>query len=168
MPKNLGVDTFPDPIRHFGAPWRPFWILLAVRRCRRWASAPFAVRLVFSYINIEKVWHSILHSATNDCVKDDERKRNCMVVTCKVLALIDNYFPQSCIFTTSKKFWWKFSSLLTGWFLPDWIKCAEQCSWHPHIWSAAAGHTYDQWWCGGTTDHIFVISTSSWDTLVIT
>ena len=35
MPKNLGVDTFPDPVRHFGAPWRPFWILQAVRRCRR-------------------------------------------------------------------------------------------------------------------------------------
>ena len=25
-PKNLGVDTFPDPVGHFGAPWRPFWI----------------------------------------------------------------------------------------------------------------------------------------------
>ena len=33
MPKNLGVDTFPDPVRHFWAPWRPFWILQAVRRC---------------------------------------------------------------------------------------------------------------------------------------
>ena len=43
---NLGIDTFPDPIGHFGAPWRPFWILQAVRRCRRWASAPFAARLV--------------------------------------------------------------------------------------------------------------------------
>ena len=29
MPKNLGVDTFPDPVRHFGAPWRPLWILQA-------------------------------------------------------------------------------------------------------------------------------------------
>ena len=46
MPKNLGVDTFPDPVCHFGAPWRPFWILQAVRRCRRWASAPCAARLV--------------------------------------------------------------------------------------------------------------------------
>ena len=27
VPKNLGVDTFPDPVGHFGAPWRPFWIL---------------------------------------------------------------------------------------------------------------------------------------------
>ena len=25
-PKNLGVDTFPDPVVHFGAPWWPFWI----------------------------------------------------------------------------------------------------------------------------------------------
>ena len=49
-PKNLGVDTFPDPLRHFGAPWRPFWILQAVRRCRRLASAPFAARLVLSGI----------------------------------------------------------------------------------------------------------------------
>ena len=47
MAKNIGVDTFPDPVRHFGAPWRPFWILQAVRRCRRWARAPFAARLVF-------------------------------------------------------------------------------------------------------------------------
>ena len=47
MPKNLGVDTFPDPVRHFGVPWQPFWILQAVRRCRRWVSAPFAARLVF-------------------------------------------------------------------------------------------------------------------------
>ena len=50
MPKNLGVDTFPDPVRNFGAPWRPFWILQAVRRCRRWASAPGAARLVFVFI----------------------------------------------------------------------------------------------------------------------
>ena len=49
-PKNLGVHTFPDPLCHFGAPWRPFWILQAVRRCRRLASAPFAARLVFRKI----------------------------------------------------------------------------------------------------------------------
>ena len=47
MPQNLGVDTCPDPVGHFGAHWRPFWILQAVRRCRRWASAPGATRLVF-------------------------------------------------------------------------------------------------------------------------
>ena len=35
MPKNLRVDTFPDPVGHFGAPWRPYWILQAVWRCRR-------------------------------------------------------------------------------------------------------------------------------------
>ena len=39
MPKN--------PLCYFGAPWWPFWILQAVRRCRRLASAPFATRLVF-------------------------------------------------------------------------------------------------------------------------
>ena len=50
MPKNLGVDTFPDPVGHFGAHWWPFWILQAVRRCRRWASAPGAARLVFYLI----------------------------------------------------------------------------------------------------------------------
>ena len=27
--------TFPDPAGRFGAPWWPFWILQAVRRCRR-------------------------------------------------------------------------------------------------------------------------------------
>ena len=40
--KNLfskSVVTFPDPVSHFGAPWRPYWILQALRRCRRWASA---------------------------------------------------------------------------------------------------------------------------------
>ena len=26
MANNLGLDPFPDPIGHFGAPWRPFWI----------------------------------------------------------------------------------------------------------------------------------------------
>ena len=36
-----------DLLCHFGAPWRPFWILQAVRRCRRLASTPFAARLVF-------------------------------------------------------------------------------------------------------------------------
>ena len=25
-----GVDTFPDPVGHFEAPWRPFWILQVV------------------------------------------------------------------------------------------------------------------------------------------
>ena len=25
-PKNPGVDTFSDPVGHFGALWRPFWI----------------------------------------------------------------------------------------------------------------------------------------------
>ena len=43
IPENLGVDTFPDPIGHFGASW---WILQVVRRCRQWASAPGAARLV--------------------------------------------------------------------------------------------------------------------------
>ena len=42
--KNLGVDTFPDPVGHFGAPMRQYWIW---RRCRWWASAPLAARLVF-------------------------------------------------------------------------------------------------------------------------
>ena len=27
MANNLGLDPFPDPVGHFGAPWRPFWIL---------------------------------------------------------------------------------------------------------------------------------------------
>ena len=47
MANNLGLDPFPDPVGHFGGPWRPFWILQAVRRCRRWASAPGVTRLVF-------------------------------------------------------------------------------------------------------------------------
>ena len=25
MPKNLRVDTFPNPVGHFGAPWKPFF-----------------------------------------------------------------------------------------------------------------------------------------------
>ena len=25
MPKNLGVDTFPDPVGHFGAHWHAVW-----------------------------------------------------------------------------------------------------------------------------------------------
>ena len=35
MPNNLGLDPFSDPFGHFGAPWWPFWVLQAVRRCRR-------------------------------------------------------------------------------------------------------------------------------------
>ena len=31
MPKNLGVDTFPDPVGHFEATWWPFWILQALQ-----------------------------------------------------------------------------------------------------------------------------------------
>ena len=45
-PKKHWVHHFLDPVGHFGAPWRPFWILQAVRCCRRWASAPYAARLV--------------------------------------------------------------------------------------------------------------------------
>ena len=26
MANNLGLDPFPEPVGHFGAPWRPFWI----------------------------------------------------------------------------------------------------------------------------------------------
>ena len=32
--ERLGVDTFPDPVGPFWAPWCPFWILKAVRNCR--------------------------------------------------------------------------------------------------------------------------------------
>ena len=46
MANKLRLDPFPDPVGHFGGPWRPFWILQAARRCRRWASAPGAARLV--------------------------------------------------------------------------------------------------------------------------
>ena len=35
MPINLGVDTFPDPVGHFGAHWQPFWILQVVQGYRR-------------------------------------------------------------------------------------------------------------------------------------
>ena len=35
VPKNLWIRLFSDPVSHFGAPWQPFWILQAVRRCRR-------------------------------------------------------------------------------------------------------------------------------------
>ena len=56
MPKNLGVHTFPDPVGHFGAPWRPFWILQAVWRCRRCGVAggervpPSPLFIKFSYM----------------------------------------------------------------------------------------------------------------------
>ena len=36
-PNNLGVDPFPDPLSHFGAPWWPFWmgsgVFQAVSEC---------------------------------------------------------------------------------------------------------------------------------------
>ena len=37
MPQNLRVDTFPDPVSHFGAPGGHIGFC---RRCRWWASAP--------------------------------------------------------------------------------------------------------------------------------
>ena len=46
MANNLRLD----PLGHFGAPWWTFWILQAVRRCRQWASAPGAARLVLFVI----------------------------------------------------------------------------------------------------------------------
>ena len=46
MPKNLRVETYPEPVGYFGAPWWPYWILQAVRRCKRWVSAPGAAMLV--------------------------------------------------------------------------------------------------------------------------
>ena len=46
-PNNLGVNPLPDPVSHFGLPWRLFWILRVLWRCRRWATAPFAARLEF-------------------------------------------------------------------------------------------------------------------------
>ena len=42
--KNLKVETFSDPLSHFGAPGGHFGFC---RCCRRLASAPFAARLVF-------------------------------------------------------------------------------------------------------------------------
>ena len=35
MAKNLGFDPFPDPVGHFWATWRPFWIQQAVSECPR-------------------------------------------------------------------------------------------------------------------------------------
>ena len=33
--QNLEVDTFPEPIGHFGAPHQQFWIFHAVQHCKR-------------------------------------------------------------------------------------------------------------------------------------
>ena len=63
-PQNLGVDTFPDPVGHFGAHWQAVRrcrqcgvaggaALQAVRRCRRLASAPGAARLVLEYVVLD-------------------------------------------------------------------------------------------------------------------
>ena len=50
-PKNLRVDTFPDPVSNFEAPWRPFLILKVVRHFRRWVSAPlFLLSLIIGQI----------------------------------------------------------------------------------------------------------------------
>ena len=68
-PKNLGVDTFPDPLCHFGAPWRPFWILQAVRRCRRLASAPSAARLGFLTVTMQNTIYSLQKNLFDICYK---------------------------------------------------------------------------------------------------
>ena len=80
MPKNLEVDTFPDPIRHFGAPWRPFWILQAVRRCRRWASAPGAARLLFCWrLKTIGRGHIFDRSETRKLSNTTDRQRTCIL-----------------------------------------------------------------------------------------
>ena len=54
-PNNFRVTPFPDPIRSFGPPgghldFASGVVFQAVRRCRRWTSAPGAARLVFLLI----------------------------------------------------------------------------------------------------------------------
>ena len=43
MANNLGLDPFPDLVGHFGAPWRPFWILQVVLFWCRFVYQPGAV-----------------------------------------------------------------------------------------------------------------------------
>ena len=38
-PKNLGVDTFLDPVGHFGAAKWPFWILQVINLRRKFAQS---------------------------------------------------------------------------------------------------------------------------------
>ena len=47
--KNLRVDTFPDPIRHFGDPYWQFWILQEIWHCSRWASDNGDSCMIFFY-----------------------------------------------------------------------------------------------------------------------
>ena len=35
VPNNLGLNPFPGPISHLGAPWQTLWILNAVQRYRQ-------------------------------------------------------------------------------------------------------------------------------------
>ena len=62
VPNNCRVDTFPDPVGHFGAHWRPFWILQAVRCCRPWTSA---ASLVLNSV----LKTTLVQVAMIDCVK---------------------------------------------------------------------------------------------------
>ena len=46
-PKNQGLEGFPEPVGHFGAPWWPFLILQVVQCGRRWVTTRLTARLVF-------------------------------------------------------------------------------------------------------------------------
>ena len=99
MPKNLGVDTFPDPVGHFGAHWRQFWILQAVRRSSRWASALDAARLVFlnSVIFFWDLCHlassfGLLSPSHTDDVIYEWANDKTMNVFCKVNLYFSRFF----------------------------------------------------------------------------
>ena len=52
MANNLGLDPFPDPVGHFGAPWRPFWIFEVLKEGMIESKNIFGTaRLVYMIIN---------------------------------------------------------------------------------------------------------------------
>ena len=142
MPKNLGVDTFPDPFGHFGPPWRPFLILEAVRRCRRWASAPFAARLVFAnrygwegWEGHEGEFWNVIFNQTGLALVDQMIKYQTRLY---VIILLPLYIT----------FWYS-SSL--GSYPPDYIdqeclySCCQKCD-HPRIFQYFVQGSFDFVW----------------------
>ena len=125
-PKTLGVDTFPDPVSHFGPPWRTFWILQAVRRYRRCG----AFLSNFDILNDKFCLHFLEHpNNINENVQfflQDEKWQqiqNCnFQITCKFLLQLGKSIhieTTSYMKTNTNKMTWNMNTILNM-MISDW------------------------------------------------
>ena len=62
MANNLGLDPFPDPVGHFGAPWQPFWIFEVLLEGMMESKNLFSESFFFAYlIYISTLMHKVIY-----------------------------------------------------------------------------------------------------------